>query len=279
MAEQAVSVIVPTYNRAHSIIDSIQSVLNQSHNNLEVIVVDDGSTDNTGELVASIADSRVKYHRLEENKGAANARNIGVSLAGYEIIAFNDSDDIWHPDKLQEQLEYWNENPECVLVYCAYKVDLPQGGILQVPAQNEELDTLRGDIFYYLLFRPVIGTPTMIVRKELFNELGGFDTSYMVMEDWEFSIRVSRLGKIGYIDHPLITVEATAQDRMSNDSSMKTKMAHYKTKCRILAKYMDEINKIGQFDLYAGEILKKAEKDGVVESVKDMMMGLLRGDK
>ena len=276
MAEQPVSVIIPTYNRANRIINSIQSVINQSYSELEVIVVDDGSTDNTSEIVSSIADSRLRYHYLEENKGAANARNVGVSLASHDIIAFNDSDDIWHSDKLEKQIDYWNGNPECVLVYCAYKVDLPQGGILQVPATNEEMDTLRGDIFYYLLFRPVIGTPTMMVRKKFFQELGGFDTSYDVMEDWDFSIRASRLGKIGYVDQPLITVEATAQDRMSNDSSMETKMAHYETKCRILAKYIDEINKIGQFDLYAGEILKKAEKDGVVGQVKDMMMEFLR---
>ena len=114
MSVQPVSVIIPTYNRGYRIAHSIQSVLNQSHSELEVIVVDDGSTDDTRELIAAIGDSRIKYHRLEENRGAANARNVGVSLASYDIIAFNDSDDIWHPDKLEKQLSYWKDNPECV---------------------------------------------------------------------------------------------------------------------------------------------------------------------
>ena len=93
MLDQPVSVIIPTYNRAYRITTSIQSVLNQTYSELEVIVVDDGSTDNTEEVVSAIGDSRLKYHRLEENKGAANARNIGVSLAHNDVIAFNDSDE------------------------------------------------------------------------------------------------------------------------------------------------------------------------------------------
>lgn len=275
MLDQPVSVIIPTYNRAYRITTSIQSVLNQTYSELEVIVVDDGSTDNTEEVISAIGDSRLKYHRLEENKGAANARNIGVSLAHNEVIAFNDSDDVWHPDKLEKQINYWNNSPESVLVYCAYKIDLPGGGILQIPSPDEEIDMLEGDIFYYLLIRSTIGTPTMVLRKSFFEELGGFDTSYPVMEDWEFAIRMSRLGKISYVNEPLLTVEATAQDRMSNDRSEAVKMAHYQIRCRVLVKYIKEINQIGQFALYAGEILKRAEKDGLVEPVKNMLMEML----
>ncbi len=276
MTNIPISVIIPTYNRADRILNSINSVLNQTYRDLEVIIVDDGSTDNTGEVISKITDNRLRYHRLEENKGAANARNIGVALAKNSIIAFNDSDDIWHDNKLETQMEYWLSHQEHLLVYCPYTVVNPSGGSIQIPSQNEDPDTLCGDIFYFLLVRPTIGTPTMILEKELFLELGGFDVSCGAMEDWEFSLRVANMGTIGYVDKPLLAVEATAADRISNDTSYESKMRHYDTKCKVIAKYINEINLIGQFDLYAGEVFNQAQKDGVLDSVKEMMESYLK---
>lgn len=272
MKDTPVSVIIPTYNRGHRLPASVQSVLDQTHDNLEVIVVDDGSTDDTEEIVRSIQDDRVKYLRLEKNGGVSRARNAGVSLARYDLIAFNDSDDLWHPDKLEVQLNYWREHPEDVLVYCAYKVDVPGGGIVRIPSAGEEPDTLSGDIFYYLLLRPAIGTPTMILRKDLFEKTGGFDTAYPVMEDWELTVRLARMGTIGYVDEILLTVEASAADRKSCVTTVSAKLEHYEARCMLLARYLDEINEVGLFDTYAGEILSRAEKDGLTEQVKNMMM-------
>ncbi|MBO6129676.1 MAG: glycosyltransferase family 2 protein, partial [Pseudobutyrivibrio sp.] len=251
MSSSAVSVIIPTYNREDSVVASILSVLDQTYSNLEVIVVDDGSTDATKEQVLSLNDSRITYHRIEENKGASNARNIGVKLAKNDIVAFNDSDDIWLPNKLELQMNYWNEHPEDILIYCAYEIETPDG-MIRRPVPEDDHDTLSGDIFYYLLYRPAIGTPTMLMRKKLFTELGGFDTSCAAMEDWEFSIRVAREGKIGFIDEPLVLVEATGADRLSNTSSLKAKLAHYDTRCKVLKRYLEEIRIINQFDVYVG---------------------------
>ncbi|MCR5675543.1 MAG: glycosyltransferase family 2 protein [Lachnospiraceae bacterium] len=267
MSDTPVSVIIPTYNRAASVCASVNSVLQQTHRELEVIVVDDCSSDDTEQCLAAINDSRLHYHRLEKNGGAAHARNIGVGLAAYETIAFNDSDDLWHPDKLEKQLAHWSTRPDDVIVYCAYKVDLPDGGILKIPGAPETQETLSGNIFYYLLLRPTIGTPTMMIKKNTFLQLGGFNTDYPACEDWDFTLRAARLGSVGYLDEILLTVEASAPDRLS-----ASQVKHYQARCMMLADYQDDINAIGQFDLYAGYILESAEKDGLVEPVKRMMM-------
>ena len=107
--EPLVSVIIPTYNRGRLILDSINSVLNQTYKNIELIVVDDCSTDNTEEILKSINDSRIKYVKLEKNSGACIARNKGIELSTGEFIAFNDSDDLWITTKLEKQL------PPCIV--------------------------------------------------------------------------------------------------------------------------------------------------------------------
>jgi glycosyltransferase involved in cell wall biosynthesis len=94
-----VSVVLPTFNRAGTLLRSIRSVLMQQHNNLELIIVDDGSTDRTPELVKNIDDPRIRYIRLDRNPGHASARNTGIMASGAELIAFQDSDDLWERDR------------------------------------------------------------------------------------------------------------------------------------------------------------------------------------
>lgn len=102
--EPLVSVIIPTYNRGRLILDSVNSVLNQTYKNIELIVVDDCSTDDTKEVIESIKDSHIKYIKLEKNSGACIARNRGIEKSTGEFIAFNDSDDLWIPEKICRQL-------------------------------------------------------------------------------------------------------------------------------------------------------------------------------
>ena len=100
-----ISVVIPSYNRENTISNSIESVLKQTYSDIEVIVVDDGSTDKTEDIVKGIGDNRIRYIKLEKNSGACVARNIGIMNANGSYIAFQDSDDIWHPDKLEKQYQ------------------------------------------------------------------------------------------------------------------------------------------------------------------------------
>jgi len=117
----AVSIIIQTYNRRQSIGRSIKSVLNQTYRDFELIIVDDGSTDNTKELVADFNDERIKYVRHEENKGEAAARNTGIKAARYDYIVYQDSDDKWLPEKLARQIELLeNASPEVGVIYTGF---------------------------------------------------------------------------------------------------------------------------------------------------------------
>ena len=101
---EKISVIIPTYNRAKELKRSVESVLAQTYDNFELIIVDDGSKDNTQEVIASIPDERIRYIKLEQNRGAAGARNEGVRASKCDLIAFQDSDDIWREEKLERQM-------------------------------------------------------------------------------------------------------------------------------------------------------------------------------
>jgi glycosyltransferase involved in cell wall biosynthesis len=113
-----VSVILPTFNRADTLPRSIGSVLEQQHKNLELIVVDDGSTDRTRELVANISDPRIRYIWVDRNRGQSAARNVGISIARAELVAFQNSDDLWAREKLTRQLQALLDDPRLAGVYC-----------------------------------------------------------------------------------------------------------------------------------------------------------------
>ncbi|MCR5674549.1 MAG: glycosyltransferase [Lachnospiraceae bacterium] len=267
MQNQRISVIIPTYNRAGQIAASINSVLAQTYRDFEIVIVDDGSSDDTEARVTALSDDRIRYHRLPKNGGASNARNQGVKLASCDLIAFHDSDDLWHPDKLEKQMAYWEKHPEDVLVYCALEYRDPDSGeMVSFPFSDIPRDSLHGDIYRTLLTRNTMDTPTILMRKDIFNQAGGFDPLYPPLEDWELNLRIAKLGTVGYVDEPLITSGITEGSLSSSTS------AYYRARCRIFADYIDDIKRLGMFDQIAGDILRHAEKDGVLESVKKMMM-------
>ena len=265
--QSTVSVIIPTWNRAEMLVRSVKSVLAQTHQNLEVVIIDDGSTDDTEEQVARLKDERISYHCLSKNSGAAKARNIGVEKAQNSIIAFHDSDDVWVPDKLEKQLTYWYDHPEYVMVYCAISYyDEKKAERVSFPFADIDRNQLSGNMYEFLLHRNTIDTPTILLKKETFLNAGGFDTLYPPLEDWEFNLRISQIGQIGYVDEPLVNSTITAGSLSSSVS------AYYNSRCLILKKHLQEIISRGLFDEIAGDILGHAEHDGVLEPVKKMMM-------
>lgn len=184
-----VSVIIPTYNRGKFIGAAIQSVLNQTFQDFEVVVVDDGSTDQTGDVVKAFASGKVKYV-YQPNRGRSNARNHALGLAKGRYIAFLDSDDLYLPDKLALQVDYMDSHPEIGMIYTsAYCID--ENGARM---KDEYEATVSGWVYEHIaFFVPVtITLPTAMVRKEVFDKVGGFDEAMERFEDTDMWRRISK---------------------------------------------------------------------------------------
>lgn len=201
-----VSVIIPTYNRADKIKRSIESVLRQSYQNFEIIVIDDGSTDNTYQVVDKIGDSRICYIKSDRRIGANAARNVGIQRAKGEYIAFQDSDDVWRKDKLKIQMDMFRERNDVDIIYSRYLCHYANGETALVPNKtyNYTKELLQKDIMPILAKSNVIGTPTMIVKKKCFNEYGMFDLELQRFQDWEINIKFVQHYKYGFIDEALV---------------------------------------------------------------------------
>jgi len=215
MEKNLVSVIIPTYNRGYCIKYSVESVLNQTYSNIECIIVDDGSTDDTKKIIESIVDNRIRYIYLSDNGGPSRARNIGVELARGKYIAFNDSDDIWYACKLEEQMYKFCNMANFGMVYCDYLYKGAQKEVI-MPPNIYDISELEGDIFQSLLNDNKIGTPTILVKKECIQDVGGFNENLKSLEDWEFVLRIANKYSIGYIHEPLIRAQYSTDGVNSN---------------------------------------------------------------
>lgn len=179
-----VSVIIPTYNRKALLMRAVESALEQTIGDMEVIIADDGSTDGTAELFKGAMDARVKYHLLP-HRGACAARNAGIELARGKYIAFLDSDDVWTPDKLEVQRRQLEESGADV-VCCAFErhdgdtiTRVPQGDVAQHQISYQQL--LGGNC---------VSTQTLFGRAECMKRIR-FDESFPRMQDWEYAIRLA----------------------------------------------------------------------------------------
>lgn len=266
---EKISVIIPTYNREKMIERAVRSVLVQTYTNLEVIVVDDCSTDHTEQVVEEIGDSRIKYYKLQKNGGAGHARNAGVKFASAELIAFHDSDDVWRPEKLEKQMNYWEKHPEFSMIYCPYLSHRLDGELRQTPNSGMWGD-LEGDIFYSLLVRNSIGAPTILMKKECFWNCGGFDDSLKSLEDWEFVLRFAHQYLIGYVDEVLIDAYRTTGSVSSEVGGF------FEARCRMIASYQTELVKAGLFDKVVSDLFSKAERCDVLGNVKKMLLLMLQ---
>ena len=215
-----VSVIIPTYNRADLVRRAIQSVLSQTYRNFEIIVVDDGSTDNTEEIVRSFKDSRICYIRYKENRGGSAARNTGIKAARGEFIAFLDSDDEWLPSKLSKQMAIFQAAPEQLgVVYCGvYFVDYQSDRIIETIVPD-----YRGNILKVILSRgsgPSL--PSTVVRKECFGRVGLFDERFLSYQDTDLWIRISQMYEFDFVEDCLMRVSRN-HEQISTDDKARLK--------------------------------------------------------
>lgn len=209
-----VSVIIPTYNRASFLQRAIESVDKQSLACAEIIIVDDGSTDNTTELLDAIkkqANTPIIILRTE-NRGVAAARNLGVENAHYNIVSFLDSDDHWNRKKLKKQYSAFTEQNTFKICHTREKW-LRRGVHL-----NQKLKHIprHGDIFSHCLELCGVGMSTVMIAKEIFNEVGGFDETMRCCEDYDLWLRVSAKYAFLLIDEPLIVKEGGRDDQLSS---------------------------------------------------------------
>lgn len=205
---ELVSVIIPTYNRVGLLGRSIQSVLSQTYTNLELLIIDDCSNDNTGEFVKGLSDERIRYHRNEHNMGLAGAKNVGASLARGELLAFQDDDDEWLPDKLMCLMEVWKKesNEETGMIYHEMQ---EQGASTFIPSRDIPLEWKSKEIFQHMLLYPMIGATASLIRKSCLDELGGFNEKLGSIEDYEFYLRMAKKYKILFVGKPLMIIYDT----------------------------------------------------------------------
>lgn len=198
-----VSVIIPAYNASSFIGQAIDSILGQTYQDIEIIVVDDGSADATKDIVAQYGD-RVTYI-YQENQGHAISRNVGMKNSMGEYCAFLDADDQWLPEKIERQVKVLNERPEVGIVHCDIKKVDADGNFIPKYKENEKYKT--GDIFPYLLTRKGhIATSSAIFRRECVEKLGGFDETVREFgsEDREFWLRICKHYKVVHVEDPLV---------------------------------------------------------------------------
>jgi glycosyltransferase involved in cell wall biosynthesis len=216
-----VSVIIPTHNRAEFLAEAIDSALSQTHAPTEVIVIDDGSTDNTAEVLSGYG-NRIKAVR-QQNRGVSAARNAGVALASGDLLAFLDADDVWMPKKLERQVARFQAEPDLGLVHC---------GVDEIDAEGARLrrvqDGLEGWVADDMLMfrRSVIlggGSGAMIPRA-LFKDIGGFDETLSTSADWDLYYRVARKHRVGFIADVLVGYRIHGSNMHSDIAVMERDM-------------------------------------------------------
>lgn len=247
-----VSVIVPAYNRAYLVVQTIDSILAQRYAKVEVIVADDGSRDNTREVVAAYTDPRVRYFH-QQNGGLASARNLGLRHARGEFIAFLDSDDAWLPWKLSAQMALFSRLPEVGITWTDMSSFDEQSRVLQerylrtmyhtyaaapiericrrvgvarelsaeVPAAEREAPFYEGDIFSHMFLGNLVHPSTAIVRRSVLQKSGGFHSPYGGgAVDYDFYFRATAYTRVAFLDAPTTLYRVGIADAMTAPSRL-----------------------------------------------------------
>lgn len=230
-----VSIVIPVYNRENTIKRAIDSVLCQTYSNIEVIVIDDCSTDNSVKILNEYKDKRIKVICQKQHGGANKARNVGIAIARGEYIAFQDSDDEWLPDKLFLQIELMKVH-SFMACYCPYYLHEKEV-VFPVPYDYVDLRKYQENLCEILSRHSVVGTSTLIIRRELLKLLGGyyFDECMLRWQDYEFIIRIAKCTDIGYVNTPLVNAYRV------NNSITSDRRNLYEAVSQIIRKHGDFI--------------------------------------
>ena len=204
-----VTVIIPTYNRGWILKEAIDSVLSQDFDDFELIVVDDGSTDNTDSILDEYARDIIILR--QDNRGVSAARNAGIDFASGPLIAFLDSDDVWLPEKLASQVDFFNSNPD-VLICQTQELWIRNGKRVNPKKRHEKFS---GMIFKHSLPLCIVSPSAVMLKKKLLDQTGVFDERLPACEDYDLWLRISCRYPIFLIDTPLIIKRGGHEDQLS----------------------------------------------------------------
>ena len=199
-APPVVSIVIPTHNRRDLIGETIQSVLDQTFEDFEILVVDNGSTDDTQQGVCDVGDPRIKYTYQEDTGGPAGPRNTGIRQARGKYIAFLDSDDLWLPHKLEHQIGFLEQHPDVALIFGQY-ISFGDDSMKQTPVPSHRW-ARSGRVFSELLLSTnFIPCLTVMVRRDVLDQTGGFDEdpALKTVEDFDLWLRIARCHPIHFL--------------------------------------------------------------------------------
>lgn len=200
-----VSIIIPYYNSENTIIRALESVIKQSYRDYEIILIDDGSTDNSHKIIDDFFwdNGGHKYiHLKQKNSGPSKARNEGVRISSGEYIAFLDSDDSWNYNKLELQMNFLGNNENIDILGCDYNIII-ENSILK---KSKDRNAFLRVYFYNRLFKNFFSIPTVIIKKRVFEEIGGFNEKQRYAEDSLLFMKILRRYNGGKIEKPLVNL-------------------------------------------------------------------------
>jgi glycosyltransferase involved in cell wall biosynthesis len=235
MQKPVISVVISTYNRKDKLSRAIVSVQSQTFKDIEIIVVDNASTDGTLELIKTIDDRRISYIRHDRNLGGSVARNTGIRAAQAQYIALLDDDDQWLPEKLERQLKKMQESkPSVGLVYVGTEI---------FDEKAQRLRTLhhpfyQGDVYKRLLLGTILGSASsVLVRKECFDRVGAFDDQLTSCQDWEMWLRIAKEYEFAYVKDILARINMHGKQISTNFAAL------IPGRTRMVKKHEDEFKK------------------------------------
>lgn len=208
-----ISVIIPTYNRVELLKETVNSVRRQSFRDFELIVVNDGSSDGTAEWLDTQPDIR---HLDRENSGIAASRNAGAAIAAGQWFAFLDHDDLWAQDKLEVQATFAGANPEVALIAARHV------RIGREKATARRNRWIKGDLFVKAFSESFIHTSSVMIRRDVFREIGGFPTCYRFADEFDVWLKITARFPIAYVDDPLVFIRFYDANTSHNRIGVRT---------------------------------------------------------
>jgi glycosyltransferase involved in cell wall biosynthesis len=203
MTMDIVSIIIPTYNRGKQVCNAIESAINQTYKKLDIIVIDDGSNDDTKSILERYR-NQVKYFNIKRS-GVSEARNYGIERCNGKYVAFLDSDDTWHKSKIKKQLDFFKKNEDFGMVLCdCYFVGKNRKSVIKSERRNDLKKD--GMIIKDVLLNPTLIPSTALIKREVLDKVGWFDSNLDTAEDLDMHLRIATSYKIGLLEEALVYI-------------------------------------------------------------------------